>query len=139
MNFNRFIVNTKSVVTEDVYFATETGKILEVNLNKDCFFRESTLYSLLVKAPQPYSRINRVRQMAGKHEERHLIKPGKGGDMLVQPKRPLQMDDELPPEDRENVGTLQKRGTMNFVRNVIVQRMQMAVNVKKNMHDVFAS
>lgn len=61
------------MATEDVYFATESGKILEINFAKNAFFRDSTLYSLLVKAPQSYARINRVRQMAGKKETRALI------------------------------------------------------------------
>lgn len=65
--------NEKAIWTEDVYFATETGKILEVDFRKALLFRSTTLYSLLMQAPQSYSRINRVRQMAGMEAERHLI------------------------------------------------------------------
>ena len=61
LNFISPLVNSRAVATEDVYFATESGKILEINFTKNAFFRESTLFSLLVKAPQSYARINRVR------------------------------------------------------------------------------
>ena len=61
LNFITPVVNSRAVATEDVYFATESGKILEVNYMKNAFFRDSTLFSLLVKAPQSYARINRVR------------------------------------------------------------------------------
>jgi len=44
-------VNQNSIATEDVYFATESGKILEVDFRKCTLFRDTTLYSLLMKTP----------------------------------------------------------------------------------------
>jgi hypothetical protein len=108
-----------------VYFATEHGKIIEINLKKDACFRDTTLFSLLIKAPTTYTRINRVRQMAGKHEERQLIGAHHQKVRNQSVVSVTQMSGaggmgggEGTNANRNN----NRRGTINFVKSLLLQR-----------------
>ena len=53
------LVNAAAVATDEVYFATENGQILDVNFRHMNLFRNSTLYSLLGEVTSTIGRMGR--------------------------------------------------------------------------------
>jgi transposase len=70
--------------------------------------------------------------MAGKHEERHLIQPAKGSLLLSKEAKSATV--ESVDQTENNLQKNQRRGTVHFVKNVIVQRMKMQ-NERAQMGD----
>ena len=70
--------------------------------------------------------------MAGKHEERHLIKPAKGE---LQARSATPEDDKSADQTENNLQNKMRRGTITFLKNVLVQRLNMQANNKNSEID----
>ena len=57
--FSYYIVNETAVATDEVYFATEHGCILDVDYLNMCLFRKTTLHSLIEQTETTIGRMNR--------------------------------------------------------------------------------
>jgi len=69
------------VVTDEVYYATENGQILDLDYHEMNSFRDTTLHSLLIQATsivgrmgRPNNAIERSRRFAGRDRNYSLVR-----------------------------------------------------------------
>jgi hypothetical protein len=82
------LVNEAAVATEECYYATEKGQILDINFREMNLFRHQTLYSLLKEVESTIGRIGRpnaaieqARRMRENRGRNQSIAMSKGGSM----------------------------------------------------------
>ena len=68
--FSYYIVNETAVATDEVYFATENGCILDVDYLNMCLFRNSTLHSLIEQTETTVNRMNRPNNIMDRSRNR---------------------------------------------------------------------
>jgi len=110
------------VATDEVYFATENGQILDVDYRNMALFRSQPLYTLLTGVTSTIGRLGRpnnavefVKRQRDEARERSMsLKGGPRAGSVIQ------QNSLASPR----VPGLQRRGTVSFVKNVMLQRIQ---------------
>ena len=119
-----FIVNEKAVATDEVYYATENGQILDVDYKHMNMFRYGTLYSLLAQVPSTIGRMARPNNIVERHRRRgsqnqsysaHGRSPARAEGSM--------MDDSNMSDDRRGNINFKRRGTVNLVKNFMFSKI----------------
>ena len=112
------------MATDEVYYATENGQILDVDYQHMNMFRFGTLYGLLAKVPSSIGRIGRPNNIVDcnrlKSNNRSSSQVGKSA---MRANGSMQDDSQMSDAGRN---TLKRRGTVNLVKNFMVSKIQKA-------------
>ena len=109
------------MATDEVYFATENGQILDVDYHHMQVFRKSTLFSLLQQVPSTIGRMARPNNIVERHRNRSYSMAGRSGMRAEGSVNDGSMDDAAERDRR-----FKRRGTVNLVKNFMVSKIQRA-------------
>ena len=122
-NSNLFVlVNAAAVATDEVYYATETGQILDVDYRDMRLFRKTPLYTLLGGVTSTIGRLGRPnnaiefvkRQRDAARDRSSIIRRSPRDSVLRE-------GSQISP--RTGTLNLQRRGTVSFVKNIMLQKI----------------
>ena len=118
------VVNEKAVATDEVYFATENGQIFDCDYRNMNCFRKDTLFELLAQVPSTIGRMSRPNNIVEKYRQKRrqsLSYSQAGGRNRADGS----MADDSEMSGRAGLN-LKRRGTVNFMKNVMYTKIQKA-------------
>ena len=112
------------MATDEVYYATEDGQILDCDYKHMNMFRKGTLYSLLTQVPSTIGRMSRPNNIIDKYRRnnRSYSIAGKSGHHRAEGS----MQDDSMLSDGANALRMKRRGTVNLIKNFMVSKIQKA-------------
>ena len=120
-----YIVNEKAVATDEVYYATENGEIFDCDYRNMRQFRAGTLYALLSEVPSTIGRMARPNNIIDRHR-----KKGRNTVNFSISKTQNRLNNDSMDGDssmaEDSKLRLQRRGTVNLVKNFMFQKIQKA-------------
>lgn len=113
----------KAVATDEVYWATESGQILDCDYKNMNCFRKKTLYKLLTQVPSSIGRMARPNNIVERHRQRRADRRlSINQRSMIGPNGSAFGDDS---QDGDGL-RLRRRGTVNLVKNVMLTKIQRA-------------
>lgn len=108
------------MATDEVYYATETGQILDCDYKHMNMFRKGTLYSLLAQVPSTIGRMSRPNNIVDRHRRgtRSSI-AGRSGYRANEGS----IHDDSNLSDGANAIRNKRRGTVNLVKNFMYSKI----------------
>ena len=120
--FSYYIVNETAVATDEVYFATEHGCILDVDYLNMCLFRKTTLHSLIEQTETTIGGMNRPNNIMDRSRNRRA--QGERSYSVFAPTPGALSPRSLREQSSLSKGpNLMRRGTVNLVRNFMLQKI----------------
>jgi hypothetical protein len=110
------------VATDEVYYATENGQILDVDYKNMNMFRKGTLYNLLVQVPSTIGRMARPNNIVEKYR-RNRSNSMAGRSALMMRAEGSYADESMDGEGRRGTVNMQRRGTVNLVKNFMFSKI----------------
>ena len=112
------------MATDEVYFATENGQIFDCDYRNMNCFRRSTLFELLAQVPSTIGRMSRPNNIVEKYRQKRRQ------SMSYSQAGGRNRADGSMAGDSEMSGRigldLKRRGTVNFMKNVMYTKIQKA-------------
>jgi len=111
------------VATDEVYYATENGQILDVDYKHMNMLRYGTLYSLLSKVPSTIGRMARPNNIVDRNRQKGrgdrsnslYVRSGYRAEGSIQ--------DGSGISDGNRQSVLKRRGTVNLVKNFMFSKI----------------
>lgn len=110
------------MATDEVYFATENGQIFDCDYRNMNCFRKGTLYDLLAEVPSTIGRMSRPNNIVEKYRQkrRQSMSYSQAGGRN---RADGSMADESEMSAAGRGFNLKRRGTVNFMKNVMYTKI----------------